>query len=287
MYFCLSLRSSSLIVGIECRLFPCSCASLRDFNRFQVSCRNEPSSLICRNSGKGLRIQRGTASFFFSLPPVWKPETTSHPQTKPSDTQVLRASSPLFRHPKAFRELPIPCPLARRFPTTHTGMLVHYEDVHVALAEIIDDGSAMNRHKMWRLLVWIFLGNLGFDWRPSIFTFSMGFDRNVFDSCVLVLERSCTSRLSKTDGTDWWNLKWNFRKVIYHPLPRFWGSVFSVCFLCFFFSGNGGQGHVAWHELKNSWSTSTWRDDKSQPLSILRFVTAEPRRSERTWNFSH
>ena len=108
---------------------------------------------------------------------------------------VLRASSPLFRHPKAFRELPIPCPLARRFPTTHTGMLVHYEDVHVALAEIIDDGSAMNRHKMWRLLVWIFLGN-------------------------------------------------------------------------------GGQGHVAWHELKNSWSTSTWRDDKSQPLSILRFVSA-------------
>ena len=107
---------------------------------------------------------------------------------------VLRASSPLFRHPKAFGDLQVPCPLARRFPTTHTGMLVHYEDVHVALAEIIDNGVEMNRHKMWRLLVWIFLGN-------------------------------------------------------------------------------GGQGHVAWHELKNSWSTSTWRDDEGQPLSILRFVS--------------
>lgn len=58
-----------------------------------------------------------------------------------------------------------------------------------------------------------------------------------------------------------------------------------LCFLCFFFSGNGGQGHIAWHELKNSWSTSTWRDDKSQPLSILRFVTAEPRRSWENMGF--
>lgn len=213
------------------------------------------------------------AFFFFSLR-YGNPKPRAIPKTTPSGTQVLRASSPLFRHPKAFRELPIPCPLARRFPTTHTGMLVHYEDVHVALAEIIDDGSAMNRHKMWRLLVWIFLGNLGFDWRPSIFAFSMGFDRNVL--CFLLLE-------------NWrhWLLEpeMNISESYIPSTSSFLGVCILRLFVVRFFSGNGGQGHVAWHELKNSWSTSTWRDDKSQPLSILRFVSAEPRRSWENMEF--
>ena len=48
-----------------------------------------------------------------------------------------------------------------RFPTTHTGKLIHYEDVHVALGEVIDTDDGMNNDKMWRFLVWIFLGNGG------------------------------------------------------------------------------------------------------------------------------
>eukprot|EP00438_Fugacium_kawagutii_P031131 Skav201755 [mRNA] locus=scaffold1973:196931:198193:- [translate_table: standard] len=74
---------------------------------------------------------------------------------------VLRASSPLFEQPAALRELAVRCPLACRFPTTHTGKLTHYEDVHVALKEVVDVGNGMDDTKMWRLLVWIFLGNGG------------------------------------------------------------------------------------------------------------------------------
>ena len=95
----------------------------------------------------------------------------------------------------------------------------------------------MNRHKMWRLLVWIFLGNLGFDWRPSIFTFSMGFARNVFCFLLLVLE---ALHIYTFENWRHWLLEpeWKFSESylpFYHPLPRFWGSVFSGCFLCFFF----------------------------------------------------
>ncbi len=68
---------------------------------------------------------------------------------------VLRASSSLLRHRKAFGDLQVSCPLARRFPTTHTGMLIHYEDVHVALSEIIDaNGADMTKkdHAAWHVL---------------------------------------------------------------------------------------------------------------------------------------
>lgn len=50
---------------------------------------------------------------------------------------VLRASSPIFKQRKALRDLAVRCPLSCRFPTTHTGKLIHYEDVHVALGEVI------------------------------------------------------------------------------------------------------------------------------------------------------
>lgn len=79
IYCSLSLRTSSLILGIECRLFPCSCASLRDFNRFQVhaemnSCRWFAGTLV-----RVYAFREELPAFFF-LPPVWKSETTSHPQ---------------------------------------------------------------------------------------------------------------------------------------------------------------------------------------------------------------
>jgi hypothetical protein len=51
--------------------------------------------------------------------------------------------------------------LSCRFPTTHKGKLILYEDVHVALGEVIDTDDGMNNDKMWRFLVWIFLGNGG------------------------------------------------------------------------------------------------------------------------------
>ena len=35
----------------------------------------------------------------------------------------------LFRHRKAFGDLQVPCPLVWQFPTTHTGTLIHYEDI--------------------------------------------------------------------------------------------------------------------------------------------------------------
>lgn len=75
---------------------------------------------------------------------------------------VMRASNPLFLQPRALAGLKVPCPLTRRFPTTFTGKLTHYEDAHVALEEVIDHGGGgMHVDKMWRLLVWIFLGNGG------------------------------------------------------------------------------------------------------------------------------
>lgn len=75
---------------------------------------------------------------------------------------ILRASNPLFPQKKALRALKVRCPLTQRFPTTHVGILAHYEDVHVSLKEVIDKGSGkMDNHRMWRLILWIFLGNGG------------------------------------------------------------------------------------------------------------------------------
>eukprot|EP00435_Cladocopium_sp_Y103_P059324 s1634_g21.t1 len=74
---------------------------------------------------------------------------------------VLRASSPIFKQRKALRDLAVRCPLSCRFPTTHTGKLIHYEDVHAGLTEVVDTDDGMNNDKMWRFLVWIFLGNGG------------------------------------------------------------------------------------------------------------------------------
>lgn len=75
---------------------------------------------------------------------------------------VLRASNPLFPQKPALRALKVRCPLTQRFPTTHVGKLAHYEDVHVSLKDVIDRGSGkMDKHRMWRLILWIFLGNGG------------------------------------------------------------------------------------------------------------------------------
>lgn len=76
---------------------------------------------------------------------------------------TLRACSPLFPQRRAAAVLKQPCPLALRFPTTLPGRLIHYEDVFVCLREIVDHGGGeMGVDKMWRLLLWIFLGNGGY-----------------------------------------------------------------------------------------------------------------------------
>jgi len=76
---------------------------------------------------------------------------------------VHRASNPLFPQRKAAAQLRMVCPLTRRFPTTFTGKLTHYEDCAVALKQVIDKGgAAMDEHKMWRLILWIFLGDGGY-----------------------------------------------------------------------------------------------------------------------------
>lgn len=75
---------------------------------------------------------------------------------------VLRASNPLFPQKRALHALKVRCPLTQRFPTTHVGKLAHYEDVHVSLKEVIDSGTGkMDNNRMWRLILWIFLGNGG------------------------------------------------------------------------------------------------------------------------------
>lgn len=75
---------------------------------------------------------------------------------------ILRASNPLFPQKRALHALKVRCPLTQRFPTTHVGKLANYEDVHVALKEVIDPGTGkMDNNRMWRLILWIFLGNGG------------------------------------------------------------------------------------------------------------------------------
>eukprot|EP00747_Dinoflagellata_sp_TGD_P084078 gnl/TRDRNA2_/TRDRNA2_162374_c0_seq1.p1 gnl/TRDRNA2_/TRDRNA2_162374_c0~~gnl/TRDRNA2_/TRDRNA2_162374_c0_seq1.p1 ORF type:complete len:433 (-),score=91.23 gnl/TRDRNA2_/TRDRNA2_162374_c0_seq1:161-1459(-) len=75
---------------------------------------------------------------------------------------IMRASNPLHPQKAALKQLKVRCPLTRRFPTTLTGKLMHYEDAVVGVPEIIDkDGPIMDEHKMWRLLIWIWLGNGG------------------------------------------------------------------------------------------------------------------------------
>ncbi|CAJ1398525.1 unnamed protein product [Effrenium voratum] len=76
---------------------------------------------------------------------------------------LLRASNPLFPQKRATRALRVQCPLTRRFPTIHCGKLSHYEDVYVCVREILDVGDGrMDEDKMWRLILWIFLGNGGY-----------------------------------------------------------------------------------------------------------------------------
>lgn len=77
---------------------------------------------------------------------------------------VMRASNPLHKDKagRALQALKVVCPLTRRFPTTFTGKLSHYEDAKGALDYVIDvGGNRMDVHKMWRLLVWIYFGNGG------------------------------------------------------------------------------------------------------------------------------
>ncbi|CAE8665994.1 unnamed protein product [Polarella glacialis] len=79
----------------------------------------------------------------------------------------MRASNPLFPPRKALKKLKVRCPLTQRFPMDLTGIMMHYEDVIVSVQEIIDKGGPrMDVHKMWRLVLWIFLGNGGFMHQP-------------------------------------------------------------------------------------------------------------------------
>ena len=60
------------------------------------------------------------------------------------------------------RDLRKPGLLTQRFPTVHTGRLLQYPDVYVAKQEILDaDNRVVHESKLWRLLLWLFLGNGG------------------------------------------------------------------------------------------------------------------------------
>ena len=60
------------------------------------------------------------------------------------------------------RDLRKPGLLTQRFPTVHTGRLLQCPDVYVAKQEILDaDNRAVHESKLWRLLLWLFLGNGG------------------------------------------------------------------------------------------------------------------------------
>lgn len=75
---------------------------------------------------------------------------------------LMRSCNPLHASPKCKRALPVECPFVVRWPEVLTGKLSWYKDVHVPINEIIDvNGDRMNAKKMWRLLVWIFLGSGG------------------------------------------------------------------------------------------------------------------------------
>jgi len=75
---------------------------------------------------------------------------------------MMRSCNPLHVRRRALAELPVRCPLVRRFPEVLTGKLLWYKDVEVGLSDVIDRGGAvLDANKMWRLMVWIFLGNGG------------------------------------------------------------------------------------------------------------------------------
>jgi len=76
---------------------------------------------------------------------------------------MMRSCNPLHRRPRALRKLPVKCPLVQRFPEVLTGKLTWYKDCSVPLSEVIDcDGPKVDVHKMWRLMVWIWLGSGGY-----------------------------------------------------------------------------------------------------------------------------
>ncbi|CAE8609687.1 unnamed protein product [Polarella glacialis] len=75
---------------------------------------------------------------------------------------MMRSCNPLHPRPKAQKQLPVICPLVQRFPEVLTGKLTWYKDVAVALSDVVDfGGAALDASKMWRMMVWIWLGNGG------------------------------------------------------------------------------------------------------------------------------
>lgn len=76
---------------------------------------------------------------------------------------MMRSCNPLHAdHSAARKALPVICPIVQRFPEVLVGKLDRYKDVEVCTAEIIDHGgSVVDENKMWRLLLWIWLGNGG------------------------------------------------------------------------------------------------------------------------------
>ncbi|CAE8606504.1 unnamed protein product, partial [Polarella glacialis] len=75
---------------------------------------------------------------------------------------MMRSCNPLHPRRKAQKQLPVICPLVQRFPEVLTGKLTWYKDVAVALSDVVDfGGAALDASKMWRMMVWIWLGNGG------------------------------------------------------------------------------------------------------------------------------
>merc|ERR1740129_1084499 len=75
---------------------------------------------------------------------------------------LLRSCNPLHTRLHARDALKVRCPLVRRFPEVLTGKLLWYKDVEVGLHDVVDRGGPhVDVHKMWRMMIWIWLGNGG------------------------------------------------------------------------------------------------------------------------------
>ena len=50
------------------------------------------------------------------------------------------------------------CPIQKRFPENYVGCLHDYKEIQLCLRDIVDRPPALDENKMWRLLVYMWLG---------------------------------------------------------------------------------------------------------------------------------
>lgn len=118
-------------------------------------------SVLCDRK-KGFAKAKEVHSFLtqeLKLPVHGRPNS---PEAFAAFVGMMRCCNPLRAPRSVHQKMSVLCPIVQRFPEVLTGKLVWYKDVHVALEDVIEKGGAyMDVDKMWRLMLWIFLGNGG------------------------------------------------------------------------------------------------------------------------------